>query len=304
MPRPAGGGDRVLVDAHEGVGGVLPAHLRRALDRALAHPAGPVRVVDDLEDGVGPDLGVVRVEQDAAVADGVGQPAAPGGDDQPWVYAGTLAVGGHGIAEVAAIGVATQAGRIGLSLATIEQVPTLLQQTVGRLVRLFGGIALAVSALLLVLYGLLRGDWLEGTLAAIALAMAMLPEEFPMALAVFLALGAWRLAQVQVLVRRPAVVETLGAASVLCVDKTGTLTENHMRVRALVAGGATFELAGAAARALPEAFHRVLEYGVLASKRRAVDPMDRAAATLGDLARDGIPFTTIDALSDQVDLGP
>ncbi|HET7843290.1 MAG TPA: cation-translocating P-type ATPase [Xanthomonadales bacterium] len=214
--------------------------------------------------------------------DGDVEPAAPGGDDRPWIYAGTLAVAGHGVAEVVATGVATQAGRIGLSLATIEQAPTLLQRTIGRLVRLFGAIALAASALLLLLYGLLRGNWLDGTLAAIALAMAMLPEEFPMALAVFLALGAWRLAQVQVLVRRPAVVETLGAASVLCVDKTGTLTENRMRVRALVAGGTSFELERRDVRELPEAFHRVLEYGVLASKRRAVDPMDQATASLGD----------------------
>jgi Ca2+-transporting ATPase len=208
------------------------------------------------------------------------EPVAPGGDDQPWVYAGTLAVAGHGVAEVVATGVGTHSGRIGLSLAAIEQEPTLLQRTIGRLVRLFGAVALAVSTLLLLLYGLLRGDWLEGALAAIALAMAMLPEEFPMALTVFLALGAWRLAQVHVLVRRPAVVETLGAASVLCVDKTGTLTENRMRVRALCAGDEVLEIATDDLRELPEAFHRVLEYGLLASKRRAVDPMDAATSAL------------------------
>ena len=207
--------------------------------------------------------------------------APPGGDDQPWIHAGTLAVSGHGIAEVTAIGVATQAGRIGVSLAAIEEAPTLLQRTVARLVRLFGAIALVVSAALLLLYGLLRHDWLQGALSAIALAMAMLPEEFPMALAVFLALGAWRLAQVRVLVRRPAVVETLGAASMLCVDKTGTLTENRMRVRVLVAGGTSFEVARDTAM-LPEACHRVLEYALLASKRHAVDPMDLATATLAN----------------------
>ena len=206
--------------------------------------------------------------------------AAPGGDDEPWVWAGTLVVRGHGIAEVAATGVATQAGRIGVSLATIEVEQTLLQRTVGRLVRSFGVIALLVSAAVVALYGLLRGDWLEGVLAGIALAMAMLPEEFPMALAVFLALGAWRLAKLNVLVRRPAVVETLGAASVLCVDKTGTLTENRMRVRVLVNDAGELVLRGDE-RELPEPWHRLLEYGVLASKRQAIDPMDLATTSLG-----------------------
>jgi Ca2+-transporting ATPase len=211
----------------------------------------------------------------------------PGGDDLPWVYAGTLVVAGHGIAEVVETGVGTEAGRIGLSLATIETEPTLLQRTVGRLVRLFGAIALLVSGALVVLYGTLRHDWLEGTLAGIALAMAMLPEEFPMALAVFLALGAWRLAQIHVLARRPAVVETLGAASVLCVDKTGTLTENRMRVRVLItADGERLDLAGNEAE-LPEPLHRLVEFGVLASKRQAVDPMDLATAALGQRALAG-----------------
>jgi len=110
--------------------------------------------------------------------------------------------------------------------------------------------------------------------------MAMLPEEFPMALAVFLALGAWRLAQIKVLVRRPAVIETLGAASMLCVDKTGTLTENRMRIRALLADGEALELRGDESM-LPEHFHRLLEFGVLASKRQAIDPMDLATNLLG-----------------------
>ncbi len=206
--------------------------------------------------------------------------AVPGGDDLPWIFAGTLAVRGHGIAEVASTGVNTQAGRIGVSLATLEIAPTLLQRTIGRLVRLFAVFAVFASGGLVLLHGWLREDWLGGVLAGIALAMAMLPEEFPMALAVFLALGAWRLARVSVLVRRPAVIETLGAASVLCVDKTGTLTENRMRVRVLARDGDQFDVTGDG-RPLPEEFHALLEYAVLASKRQAVDPMDVATTTLG-----------------------
>lgn len=212
--------------------------------------------------------------------------SAPGGDDLPWVFSGTLVVRGHGIAQVVNTGIATHAGRIGVTLATIEIEPTLLQRTVGRLVRWFGLIALLVSGGLVLLYGVMRGDWIEGLLAGIALAMAMLPEEFPMALAIFLALGAWRLAQVKVLVRRPAVIETLGAASVLCVDKTGTLTENRMRIRALLADGELLELRGDET-VLPEQFHRLLEFGVLASKREAIDPMDLATNVLGKIALAG-----------------
>ncbi|HWH74219.1 MAG TPA: cation-translocating P-type ATPase [Methylibium sp.] len=204
----------------------------------------------------------------------------PGGDDLPEVYAGTLVVGGHGLIEVLRTGGRTQVGRIGASLARIESAPTPLQQQLRRLVRLFGLIAIGASGLLLVWHGLQRGDWLQGLLSAIALGMAMLPEEFPMALTVFLALGAWRLARLQVLARRPAVIEALGATTVLCVDKTGTLTENRMRLRRLVAPGA--DVAVSPGAPLPEPLHRLLEYAMLASRRDGNDPMDRALLAHGD----------------------
>jgi Ca2+-transporting ATPase len=206
--------------------------------------------------------------------------APPGGDDQPWAWAGTLVIRGHGVMEVTATGAASAAGRIGASLAGITLEKTLLQRQVARLVRVFGAMAIAVSGLLVLVHGSLRGDWVEATLAGIALAMSMLPEEFPMALAVFMALGAWRLAQVNVLARRGAVIETLGAATLLAVDKTGTLTENRMRLRELDVDSAALRLHGNE-RELPAAFHRLLEYAVLASKRQAFDPMDEAVGALG-----------------------
>ncbi len=215
----------------------------------------------------------------------------PGGDDRAEVYAGTLVVAGHGLADVAATGRRTQAGRIGASLAALESAPTPLERQLRRLVRLFGAAALVACTLLALWYGLRGGSWTEGVLAAIALGMAMLPEEFPMALAVFLALGAWRLARIQVLARRPAVVEALGAATVLCVDKTGTLTENRMRVRRLVTeeagGGAAVEVEARPGQPLPEAVHRLLEYALLASRRGGLDPMERALFELGDAALAG-----------------
>lgn len=145
------------------------------------------------------------------------------------VRAGTLVVGGHGIAEVVAIGGATEAGRIGASLATIEGGHSPLRRALVGTVRVLGVLASVLSLVVALLYGHARGDWVAGVLAGIALAMAMLPEEIPMVLLVFLALGAWRLARIRVLARRIAAVETLGAADILCVDKTGTLTENRMR---------------------------------------------------------------------------
>jgi Ca2+-transporting ATPase len=214
-----------------------------------------------------------------------GMPQQAGGDDQPFVFASTLTVAGHGVAQVLATGSRTRAGSIGLSLAGITAEATPLQRHLRTLVTRLGIGAIALNALLVAWYGVTRGDWLQGLLAGIATAMAMLPEEFPMALAVFLALGAWRMAQVQVLARRPAVIEALGAATVLCVDKTGTLTENRMRLRALVTPDRHVEIAGDAP--LPEDVHRLLEFAVLASHRGGVEPMDRAILDRADRALAG-----------------
>jgi Ca2+-transporting ATPase len=216
-----------------------------------------------------------------------GLPANPSaepviGDDTPHVYGGTLAVSGHGLVEVLATGRDTRVGRIGASLAGIETAPTPLQRHLRRLVQVFGAAAIVTSAALAAWYGLQRGDWMQGVLSAIALGMAMLPEEFPMALTVFLALGAWRLARIKVLSRRPAVIEALGAATVLCVDKTGTLTENRMQLRRLVTDTADITVKPGAQ--LPEEVHRLLEFGMLASRRGGIDPMDRALLGHGDAA--------------------
>ncbi|MCG2594396.1 HAD-IC family P-type ATPase [Ramlibacter sp. XY19] len=208
-----------------------------------------------------------------------GEPV-PGGDDSPHVFAGTLVVGGHGVAEVTGTGARTQMGRIGGSLAGIETQATPLQRQVGRLVRWFGVLALALSAALVLWYGLRSGDWLQGVLAALAFAMAMLPEEIPMVLAIFIGLAGWRMARLQVLARRPAVIEALGAATVLCVDKTGTLTENRQRLRRLASGGADLDLT--AGDALPPSARSLLEYAVLASRRGSADPLDQALLAEGD----------------------
>ncbi|MEQ8399880.1 MAG: cation-translocating P-type ATPase [Roseitalea porphyridii] len=201
--------------------------------------------------------------------------ARPGGEDEPSVYSGTLAVAGHGLARVTATGAATRTGAIGLSLSTIEVGRTTLQQSTAKIVRLFGLIALIVCSALVVWYGLAFGDWIEGVLSGIAIAMSLLPEEFPVAMAVFLAIGAWRLSQIKVLARRPAIIETLGATTVLCVDKTGTLTRNRMRV-ARVSVDRHWVKAERDAVAADARVADLLRTAWFASRHGSFDPMDLA----------------------------
>ena len=211
----------------------------------------------------------------------------PGGDDLPFVYSGTLVVQGHGIARVTATGPRSETGRIGTALGKLQVERSPLQKQTARLVRTLALMALALSLLLVLIHGLMHGDWLAALLAGIALAMAMLPEEYPVVLTVFPALGAWRLSKEKVLTRRINAIETLGATSVLCVDKTGTLTENRMTVAQLYAQGASDEQGEslsvdyAATSELPEAFHALVEFSILASVAEPFDPMEKAFHRLG-----------------------
>lgn len=203
---------------------------------------------------------------------------APGGDASTSVFSGTLVVRGQGMCLVRATGSDTELGRIGTALSQVESERTRLQVEVGALVRRVLVIGLALCAIVVTVYGLTRGDWLKGTLAGITLAMAMLPEEFPVVLTVFLALGAWRLSKRHVLVRQMPAVETLGSATVLCVDKTGTLTANRMTVRDLLVDGEGYRIGE---DSLPERFHEIVEFAVLASPIDPFDPMDTAFKELG-----------------------
>ncbi|WP_345990625.1 cation-translocating P-type ATPase [Sulfurimonas sp. HSL1-2] len=205
----------------------------------------------------------------------------PGGEDQPYVYSGTLVVQGTAIAEVNATGPKSTIGTIGKSLQDIETEKTPLQLQTGKMVRLLAALGLLLCALLIIVYGLTRGDWLDGLLAGITLAMATLPEEFPVVLTVFLALGAWRISRRRVLTRRVPAIETLGSATVLCVDKTGTLTQNSMNVHTIVTGEALFRVPHVTDTApMPETFHELLEFGILASEADPFDPMEKAMHAL------------------------
>lgn len=204
----------------------------------------------------------------------------PGGDDLPFVYSGTMVVQGNGIVKVTAIGSDTEIGKIGKALESVEEEETRLKMEMGRLVRTMAIVGITLCVLVIAVYTLTRGDLLKGFLAGITLAMAMLPEEFPVVLTVFMALGAWRMSRENVLTRRPSAVETLGSATVLCTDKTGTLTQNRMTVARLYNGENIHAITKT--NGFPEEFHEIIEYGILSSQINPFDPMERAITTMGE----------------------
>jgi P-type Ca2+ transporter type 2C len=204
----------------------------------------------------------------------------PGGGETPFVFSGTLVVRGRGTIEIRATGPRTELGKIGKSLSSLETESTRLQQETNRLVKVLATAGLALCAAVVLIYGYTRSDWLHGALAGLTLAISMVPEEFPVVLTVFLALGAWRMSRQKVLTRRMPAIETLGSATVLCVDKTGTLTMNQMAVQTLFAGNQWLRIEEGR-HEIPQAFHEVIEYSILASSREPFDPMENAFRDLG-----------------------
>ena len=207
------------------------------------------------------------------------EPQRPGGDDLPQVFSGSLVVRGSGLAEVTAVGPQSEMGKIGQSLAALETEPPRLQAQTRRVVSLFAVFGGGVSILAVLLYGTMRGGWLDAVLAGIALGMSMLPEEFPVVLTVFMAMGAWRISLARVLTRRAAAIETLGSATVLCTDKTGTLTENRMTITELRLMDEDV-LHPHHGTEMPKPFRTLSEFGLLASALEPFDPMEQAFHTL------------------------
>jgi Ca2+-transporting ATPase len=197
------------------------------------------------------------------------------------VFAGTMIVRGHGVGEVRATGAASEIGKIGKALAGIVVEPSLLHLQTRRLVRVLAVIGIGLSALVAVLYALLRGSWVNGLLAGITLAMALLPEEFPLVLTIFVVMGAWRISKARVLTRRSATIETLGAATVLCTDKTGTLTANQMSIAEIFISGESLRVDTESIQQNHEKFLLPIEYGILASEPHPFDPMEKAFHEFG-----------------------
>jgi Ca2+-transporting ATPase len=216
----------------------------------------------------------------------------PGGDGQPFLYSGSLIVRGEGLAVVTATGQRSEIGKIGQSLQALQPEQPHLQQQTTRLVRLcaIGGAAVSLAAVLL--YGLLRGSWLQALLGGVAIGMSMLPEEIPVVITVFLAMGAWRISKASVLTRRASAVETLGSATVLCSDKTGTLTENRMSVAEMRLPDGSRRRFPSAGGVLEPEFAELTRCAALASSPQPFDPMEKAfhafarAATMNATSHD------------------
>lgn len=204
----------------------------------------------------------------------------PGGDDLPVVYSGSMIVQGNGVVRVVATALNTEIGKIGKALQSVKDEPTQLKREMGTLVKRLAIIGVVLCVLVVVIYTFTRADLLNGFLAGITLAMAMLPEEFPVVLTIFLALGAWRMSKKNVLTRHPAAVETLGSATVLCTDKTGTLTQNKMTVTCLYNGNDFTDIVSG--ETFTDPFHEIIEYGILSSQTNPFDPMEKAIINIGD----------------------
>ena len=249
-------GDRVPADAV-----LLKANDLRADESLLTGESVPVRKI---------------------VWDGKSQLGRVGGDDLPFIYSGTLLVQGQGTAEVLATGAATELGKIGRALTLTATETTPLQRQTAVVVRRLAVLAISLCALVVLIHGLARGNWLDGLLAGITLAIAILPGEFPMVLTVFLALGAWRISQRGVLTRRMPAIEALGAATVLCVDKTGTLTMNRMTVRQLGVGDRFIDVGQVLSEAPALDVRALTEAAVLACEVDPLDPIEKAIVQFGD----------------------
>lgn len=187
---------------------------------------------------------------------------------------GTLAVQGSALAEVSHTGLQAQLGKIAAALHSTESDSTHLQKEMKVLIRRFAFIGIGVCCSVILLFYLTRGDGLQAVLNGLAAAMAVLPEEFPVVLTVFMALGAWRLSKKNVLTRKPSAIETLGSATVLCSDKTGTITQNKMEVVALYGGGEIIFQTGFSSQA--EALLPLIQTAFLATAQPSADPMDKA----------------------------
>jgi Ca2+-transporting ATPase len=212
----------------------------------------------------------VPVRKKAATAENP-QPS-PGGEDLPYVFAGSLLVRGAGMARVTSTGLQSEMGKIGQALQNISLEQPRLKMQLEWLVRDFALVGMAVAGLVVLLFGLLRGSWLQAALGGIAVGMSVLPEEIPLVLAVFMAMGAWRISRAGVLTRRGAAIETLGSATVLCTDKTGTLTENRMRVELIATDGEIWRRDDPLGERARDMLHAALG----ASAPIPTDPMDRA----------------------------
>lgn len=194
------------------------------------------------------------------------------------LYAGTLCVFGKCTAIVKFTGINTEYGKIGKAISEAKDEPTPLQKKVSILVKniAIAGVILCISVMVASYF--YSFDILNSILSGISLAMAIIPEEFPVVLTVFLSMGAYRLAKNNTLMRKISAVETLGSATVLCVDKTGTITQNKMKVKSIYSDGGIFNNEDLKNQELSDLM-------VLSCEKDPYDPMEKAILEAANLSQ-------------------
>jgi Ca2+-transporting ATPase len=197
------------------------------------------------------------------------------------LFAGSLVVRGDGVAEVTGTGAHTALGAIHRSISQLAPRASRLQEELRQLVGRVAWLAAFTCVVAATVFALREGSWTQGLLVGLTLAMSLIPEEFAVVWSVMLALGSWRLARSNVLTRQPQAIEALGTATVLCVDKTGTLTHNRMALTALHDMEAECN-PGAGEPAAR--FHRLLSGALRASSTGGVEPMDHAVRATAQAA--------------------
>lgn len=215
---------------------------------------------------------------DESLLTGESQAVRKDGTKKEKVFMGTLVIAGNGWARVTETGIRTQLGAIGSSLASIDSGETGLQTEMRRVIRLLLLLGVLISVFVVLAFYFSRGDFLRALLSGLAASMAILPEEFPVVMTVFLALGAWRLSKKNVLTRASATIETLGSATVLCADKTGTITQNKMEVAALYSGKELLLRDFFIEK--PEHFKELIQAARSASGKTTIDPMEQAIGSI------------------------
>lgn len=227
-------------------------------------------------------LEVYGLQADESLLTGESVPVEKAVHDE--VLSGTVLTRGRGLAEVLRTGAETRLGKIGKSLYELESSPTRLQRDMAELTKRLAIAAVVFCLLITFLYGLQKGDWLNGILAGLTLGVALMPEEIPVVLTIFFAMGAWRISRKKVLTRKLSAIEALGTVQILATDKTGTLTLNRMTVKKL-----WYANSGAEKEAVFDApltnVTDLTHSAWLACPPRSFDPMDLAVGKLHKIAK-------------------
>jgi len=188
------------------------------------------------------------------------------------LYQGATINSGQCYATVTATGNNTTLGKLGKTVTAITAPKTLLQQQVNKFVRQLAVFGISAFLVIWAINFLKTGLWVESLLFALTLAMAAVPEEIPVALSSFMALGAWQMSKLGIISRQPQIIENLGSVNIICLDKTGTITENQMTVKTVydLKKDVLIEAGDQWTNSL------ILQYAMLASEQQPFDAMEKA----------------------------